>query len=185
MFVEIVLTWLFDGLNGCWVNLIDCAQFCATSPLLLYCTTPVYFCQSAASIAKVMWNYAEVSCGSTVWAFIFVLRGTIAGPPPPFLQCPACSFSAQGFCLEPHAADVPRMRWMSYWNRCAIHKAFEKFLLPETQMPHLCYLVESPFFFSSHFSLKCIIVYECQWYFDELTHERVLLNIYCCVNIKI
>ncbi len=162
MFVEIVLTWLFDGLNGCWVHLIDCAHPRRTSPLLLYCTVyvtiPVYFCQSAASIAKVMWNYAEVSCGSTFWWFIFVLRGTIAGPPPPFLQCPACSFSAQGFCLEPHAVDVPGMRWMSYWNRCATHKAFEKFLFLETQMPHhlVFYLFESPIFFRKCTNVRVI-----------------------------
>ncbi len=125
---------------------------------VLYVTIPVYFCQSAASIAKVMWNYAEVSCGSTFWWFIFVLRGTIAGPPPPFLQCPACSFSAQGFCLEPHAVDVPGMRWMSYWNRCATHKAFEKFLFLETQMPHhlVFYLFESPIFFRKCTNVRVI-----------------------------
>lgn len=164
--------WLIAHIPG--------AQFCATSTLLLYCTIPVYFCQSAASIAKVMWNYAEVSCGSTAWAFIFVLRGTIAGPPPPFLQCPACSFSAQGFCLEPHAADVPRMRWMSYWNRCATHKAFEEFLLLETQMPHLLfyYLVESPsLFIEIHNSVRMSVIFCRFWwtYAQESALKYLLL----------
>lgn len=72
---------------------IAASQFCITFPLY-YSVLCYYYI-----VAK--WNYAVFFFyASAVWPFIFVLRGTIAGPPPPSLRCPACSFSAQGFCSE-------------------------------------------------------------------------------------
>lgn len=149
--------------------------------------SPVSLSQSAENIAKVMYNYAEVSYGSTVWPFIFVLRGTIAGPPPPFLQCPACSFSSQGFCLEPHAADVPWMRWMSYWNKMRDPQPID-FLFKSLDSSSLkCMPLIAKFNHQHFFRRKPKFIQRnsydrgifCAFY--AYTWDSTLLNINCCV----
>lgn len=94
---------LVGGLNGWWVYLINCIAFPLYYTVLCY----YYIVRLGSNESTRCFFYA-----SAVWQFIFVLRGTIAGPPPPSLQCPACSFIAQGFCSEPMLL-MPRG-----WDEC-------------------------------------------------------------------